>query len=284
MQLSKKIPGYIYIATLFFTMSLSAQNFKYFWLNGNSIENSSRVVSIELPEGFIRVPLEQNSFQNWLRNLPLKKTGTAVRLYNGQLKTDQSVHFRVIHIDVGKLNLQQCADAIIRLRAEYLYEMDQSNSISFNFTSGHAAEYKQWIHGFRPRINGNDVKWENLSGVDSTYTGFRKYLNTVFTYAGSYSLKKELIPVNHVNNICGGDMFIQGAFPGHGIIVLDKAENGLTGKIAILLAQSYMPAQDIHILKNPGNPELSPWYIVGKGERLITPEWIFEWKDLRRFK
>jgi len=44
-----------------------------------------------------------------------------------------------------------------------------------------------------------------------------------------------------------------------------------------------MPAQDIHILKNPGNPELSPWYIVGKGERLITPEWIFEWKDLRRF-
>ncbi len=54
-------------------------------------------------------------------------------------------------------------------------------------------------------------------------------------------------------------------------------------KKIFLLAQSYMPAQDIHILRNPDDEDLSPWYSVDFGEKLHTPEWIFTKKELCRF-
>jgi len=45
-----------------------------------------------------------------------------------------------------------------------------------------------------------------------------------------------------------------------------------------------MPAQDIHILKNKGNKELSPRYPLNFEEKLFTPEWTFEKGSLKRFK
>jgi Domain of unknown function (4846) len=49
-----------------------------------------------------------------------------------------------------------------------------------------------------------------------------------------------------------------------------------------LLAQSYMPAQDIHLLKNPMQ-EGSPWFDLAEGDWLYTPEWVFEEGCLRRW-
>jgi hypothetical protein len=64
---------------------------------------------------------------------------------------------------------------------------------------------------------------------------------------------------------------------------MDMAEN-VEGKRIFLLAQSYMPAQDIHILKNPRNKILSPWYELNTyQDEIITPEWDFVQTDLRRF-
>ncbi|MBN2610182.1 MAG: hypothetical protein JXB00_01355, partial [Bacteroidales bacterium] len=51
-----------------------------------------------------------------------------------------------------------------------------------------------------------------------------------------------------------------------------------------LLAQSYMPAQDIQILKNPNDKSISPWYSLDFEGDLITPEWTFKKTDLKRFK
>lgn len=42
-----------------------------------------------------------------------------------------------------------------------------------------------------------------------------------------------------------------------------------------------MPAQEIHLLKNPANPEGDPWYAPGDGEQLVTPQWTFSWDALR---
>ena len=50
-----------------------------------------------------------------------------------------------------------------------------------------------------------------------------------------------------------------------------------------MLAQSYMPAQDIHIVKNPMDDELSPWYKVSDNNEIITPEWKFYKNQLRQW-
>ncbi len=77
-------------------------------------------------------------------------------------------------------------------------------------------------------------------------------------------------------------MLIRGGFPGHAVIVMDVAVND-SGKKIYLLAQSYMPAQDIHVLKNPGNTDLSPWYEVNQENFIITPEYTFTNNELKRW-
>ena len=71
---------------------------------------------------------------------------------------------------------------------------------------------------------------------------------------------------------------------GHAVIVVDMAENPATGEKLYLLAQSYMPAQDIQVLVNLKERDKSPWYTL-KGEgSILTPEWGFTSADLKRFK
>ena len=63
---------------------------------------------------------------------------------------------------------------------------------------------------------------------------------------------------------------------------MDVAEDK-SGNSIFLLAQSYMPAQQIHILKNFNNSALSPWYSLKDTDELITPEWEFKAKDRKMF-
>ena len=83
-----------------------------------------------------------------------------------------------------------------------------------------------------------------------------------------------------------GDVFIKGGSPGHAVIVVDVAIYPQTGKKVFLLTQSYMPAQQSQIVVNPANRGLSPWYELSDNDegKLYTPEWVFEKKDLKRFK
>ena len=233
------------------------------------------------PPGFERVSVASHSFGTYLRALPLKPKGSAVHYYNGQRKPNQ-VHVAVIDLDVGKRDLQQCADAVMRLRAEYLYQAKRFEEIQFHFTNGFLAAYKKWRDGYRIKVNGHRVSWYNAQKPDTTYLGFRRYLTQVFIYAGTLSLEKELEPISP-SSLQIGDVFIQGGSPGHAVLVVDVAQNSHTNEKAFLLAQSYMPAQDIHILKNGMNPGKSPWYILDEDNRLATPEWTFEITDLKRF-
>jgi hypothetical protein len=87
-----------------------------------------------------------------------------------------------------------------------------------------------------------------------------------------------------IQNIQPGDVFIKGGSPGHAVIVVDVAVNPSTGKNIFLLAQSFMPAQDIHVLINPADTVLSPWYKADPStEKFSTPEWDFYTNELRRF-
>jgi hypothetical protein len=169
----------------------------------------------------------------------------------------------------------------MRLRAEYFYSLGLYDSIAFNFTSGDRASFREWIKGQRPVINGNDVSWRRTGTADSSYSNFRDYLNTVFMYAGSYSLNREMKERDGLCHIEIGDVLIQGGLPGHVVIVVDVARSTTTGKKIYLLAQGFTPAQDIHILTNPTDRNLSPWYDCTSGNPVHTPQWDFGPFDLK---
>lgn len=282
---------YYFIATMCFgAMSLFAceqkgANIHNQSLNGQLTLNSSGTTILErypCPTGYSRNSNSEKTFATWLETVPLKKDHTPVYLYDNSLKNNQSIHASVLDFDRGTSDLQQCADAVIRLRAEYLFQKRAFDSIVFTFTNGSKASYSKWRAGYRPVVKGNSVTWSLLKSRDTTYACFRSYLNTVFMYCGTYSLSKELKSVD-IENIQGGDVFIFGGFPGHAMIVVDVATNEKTGKKIFMLAQSYMPAQDIHIVKNLSDTELSPWYEIPENGVLETPEWTFDVRDLKRF-
>ena len=144
------------------------------------------------PDGYIRKKCDGNSFAAYLRQLPLFPEGSKVKLYNGQEKQNQSAAYSVINMEIGNLDLQQCADAVIRLRAEYLWVQKRYGEIKFNFTSGFPVEYTKWAEGKRIKVSGNKAEWYAAGGRDYSYKTFRKYLDMVFMYAGTASLAKEL--------------------------------------------------------------------------------------------
>ncbi|QQS28290.1 MAG: DUF4846 domain-containing protein [Sphingobacteriales bacterium] len=255
----------------------------YPWLSGFDEQNRISY-RIPPPKGYTRIKLTPSSFEEWLRQLPLKAGKPSVKLFDGSQKANQDVHEAVIDIDVGNFDLQQCADAVMRLRAEYLWSRKKYDDIHFNFTSGHKASYSQWRLGFRPQISGNNVRWvkTETAANSASYISFKQYLKQVFTFAGTLSLNKELNKVPDIRQIKAGDVFIKGGSPGHAVIVMDIALNE-KGEKVFLLAQSYMPAQDIHILKNLNDPSLSPWYHNDEALQLNTPEWNFDTNSLKRF-
>ncbi|MDR0801161.1 DUF4846 domain-containing protein [Fluviicola sp.] len=233
------------------------------------------------PERFNRKQLDSTSFGFYLRSLPLKPHGSLVYLYNGLLKGNQQAHTAVIDISVGNRDLQQCADAVMRLRAEYLFHQQRYSDIHFRFVSGFDCAYSKWREGNRVLIHGNSVSWQKTAAEDKSYTSFLKYMETVFNYAGTLSLDKELRSIQ-LKDVEIGDVLIRGGSPGHAVIVVDMAENA-AGEKRVLLAQSYMPAQNIQVLVNPMNDEESPWYNLEERMKIYTPEWTFEAFQLKRF-
>ncbi len=233
------------------------------------------------PEGFIRLQPAKDSFQEYLQNFNLKPHGAKVHLYNRDLKSRQDVHDAVLNISVGNRDLQQCADATMRLRAEYLYKEKLFDDIHFNFTNGFKAAYGKWRQGKRIKVTGNKVTWYVGGQKGDSRKSFQKYLTMVFSYAGTLSLEKEMQKIT-LQELQIGDVFIQGGSPGHAVIVVDMAKNK-EGEVIFLLAQSYMPAQEIHVLKNFNNRQISPWYSAKNLSVLDTPEWRFTKNNLRRF-
>ncbi|NLD46054.1 MAG: DUF4846 domain-containing protein, partial [Clostridiaceae bacterium] len=172
---------------------------------------------------------------------------------------------------------------VMRLRAEYLYGKGLYDKIHFNFTNGFNADYSTWMKGNRIKVEGNKSYWVKRAEPSNDYKSFRQYMDMVFSYAGTLSLSKELLKVE-VNQMQIGDVFMKGDLPGHCVIVVDMAKNSNTGEAVFMIAQSYMPAQDIHVLKNEADGLISPWYSIDFGETLYTPQWTFTRDQLMRFK
>ena len=221
------------------------------------------VGDIPTPPGFHRLAAPPDDFTSWLRQLPLKKDRT-VFLYNGQPKHNQDAQYAVLDVSVGHQDLQQCADAVMRLRAEYLYAQHRFPEIDFYSEQGVRLNFAGWAD-----------RHHNYSRAT-----FDSYLATVFAYCSTRTLEKALSPESF-KKLSDGDVLIRGGSPGHAMLVIDIAEDAHGHRI-YLLAQSYMPAQDIHIVKNPTEPGLSPWYRADQSGPIIeTPEYTFTTNQLR---
>lgn len=238
---------------------------------------------IQPPAGYNRVPALDGSYADFLRKLALQPHGSQVHYYDGSIKANTAAYMAVVRMDVGTKDLQQCADAIMRLRAEYLFQGGQQDKIGFHFTNGFYADYDKWQQGYRISVKGNKVQWVKTAQPSDAYSSFRQYLDVVYSYAGTLSLSRELQSVPY-SDMRIGDVLIQGGSPGHAVTVVDMAVNA-QGKKLYLLAQSYMPAQEIQILTNPNNAAISPWYeLDAQADIIHTPEWDFTTANLKRFK
>ncbi|MDA3899453.1 MAG: DUF4846 domain-containing protein [Spirochaetes bacterium] len=216
------------------------------------------------PAGYKRINYSKLSYARFMQNLPLKPFSHIVRYFNGDIKSPEGIYISVLDYETGPKDLLQCADAAMLLRAEYLFAQKQYSKIRFNFLS-----------------DGKPRYYSKFGGDQSDYKNFRKYMDYIFAYANTSSLHHELKP-KKIELISPGDIFIQKGKPyGHAVIVVDCAESE-TGERLFMLAQSFMPAQEIQILVNPKEPYLSPWF-SNRREKIETPEWLFSTTDLRSF-
>lgn len=234
---------------------------------------------VAAPEGFTRTEAGEDSLETFLREYPLKKDGKPVLLYNGDRKGNQSAHAAVFKLPIENEDLQQCADSVMRVYAEYFWKTKQYDRISFRFVDGFQADYVKWRQGNRIQA-GNSTYWVSGGSYDDSYTCFKKYLRMVFAYAGTLSMKDESKKIK-LSKIRTGDIFLNPGSPGHVVMVVDVCKNA-EGKKAFLLGQGYMPAQEFQLLKNPAHEE-DPWYYEEEiTYPLMTPEYVFEKGTLRR--
>lgn len=235
------------------------------------------------PEGYSWVEETSNSFGHYLENFSLKKYRSPILKYDGSEIETQHLHEAIFDIDTGTKDLQQCADALIRLRAEYLFKTKRFDEIKFHFTNGDLMTWNDYKNGTRAFVNGNSVQFKKTERFDDSRENFRKYLDLIFTYAGTISLNKETKPVMKTSDLKTGDLLITPGSPGHIVFIAGVSENA-NGEKLFLLAEGFTPAQSIHVLKNPFNSKISPWYELDvNAAETKTARYFFEPSNFRSF-
>lgn len=251
---------------------------RYAWLTGDE-----RIRALEdafaPPPGFSRIPRGADSFGAWLRRLPLRPAGAPVLSYRGQVRAegDSPSIGAVAELDVGKADLQQCADSVLRLHAEWLWSSGRAGAIGYRVTSGDLASWPRWASGERATVADDHLRWGPAARPDDSHRSLRAFLDLVFTYAGSVSLARYSSPAARAE-VEPGDFFVLPGGPGHAVVVLDMARDA-RGRTRALLGQGYMPAQDFHVLAMGGEA----WFDLDV-EAVETPFWPvpFPWSSLRR--
>ncbi|WGD35360.1 DUF4846 domain-containing protein [Olleya sp. YS] len=238
---------------------------------------------VKLPKGYTRVNYPKGSFQEYLRQYELKPFGSKIINYDNTEYYWQKGHIGILDIPVPKNGLQQCADALIRIRSEYLWDTNRKDEIGFNFTSGHYCSWTKYAAGYRPKINGSKVSFHKTASVNNSKENFYKYLNLIYMYSGTLSLYHELKPITKVEDLKIGDMLIKGGSPGHIVMLADEAINA-KGEKLFLLFQGNTPAQSVHLVKNLEDNLISPWYDLKLNAVIPVSNYTFYDSKFARFK
>ena len=205
-----------------------------------------------------------DAYSEFIRNHPLKQDNV-VKYHSGQT-SHRAV--AVFDYDIGPLDLHQCADAAMYLWANYNYEAGFLDRLVFTGADGTVYNYLEWLE-----------KKEREDNCDN----FRKWLDLVWAYANSWSISEYDLYSVPVWDIEPGDMFVVGGFPGHVVSVVDVLVEPETSHKYFMLAESYMPAQEQYILRNPADG--SVWYALESYmTHVSTPNYSFHINDLKRWR
>jgi hypothetical protein len=266
---------------------------RYPWLASRPDALGHLAQRVAAPRGYRRVPLAAGSFGAWLRDLPLEPPGVPVLSHRGAviLPPDHQNLTAVVAIDVGAQDLQQCADSVIRLHAEWRWSQGHRDQ-SYRAASGAEMPFARWARGERVTVSGpagSKLTWAPATRPDDSYHAFRAYLATVFGWANTGSLARDTSPIA-LADLRPGDFVVQPGGPGHAVLVLDLATDP-EGHRVVLLGQGFMPAQSFQVL-HPGrqDPSSTPgavgngaWFRIDDAG-LETPFWPrFPWTTLHRF-
>ena len=235
------------------------------WLIWGGISNPGNrktIGDISVPRGFERIEVASGSFGEFIRSFPLKKRGSHMTYYNEKLAFGQYFGYAVLDLPMLS-DIEQCADAVMRMRAEYLWSNGQYGSIHFHSVSGKDQKY-----------SGNADR-----------KAFEKYMRGVFDNSNTASLRRDMKP-KAVESIAPGDVFVYESpgtgYYGHAVLVVDVAINKKTGQKAIMLAQSSTPALTMHIIRDFLHPILSPWVVLDEAhDGLFISGIKFKMADLR---
>ncbi len=218
------------------------------------------------PQGAERAAADR--FGEYLRDLRVRPPDVPVREWGGGAVVGH--HARVIDLPVVDGDLQQCADSIIRVRAEW--QKSTGQTVMFHATSGDPMPWKRYQNGERARAKGNALVWSLAAAANPA--SWEQYLSDVFMYAGTASLaERETVADDHPDP---GDMLVHPGFPGHAVVLLDVATKGDT--TYVLVGEGYMPAQDFHVELGPHDG----WWDFKDGVQLS--HWPLSRDKLRRWK
>jgi hypothetical protein len=224
-----------------------------------NVSASTLAMRFTVPPGFARSSYNSDTYGYYLQNLKLKHDTCSVRYFNGAYKSNNNAYAAVVDLPIGTKNLHQCADAVMYLRASYLYQTQQYNQIRFKFLGDSA-----WH------------TYQDYCGIDYSYTKFFAYMQEVWSAANTRTLAGQL-PTKDLADAAIGDVLIVTGNPyGHAVQIVDECVLASTGKKLYMLAQSYMPAQETQILYNRLHPELGVWYDFEADDKIFTPEWTFD--------
>ena len=232
------------------------------WGGVSNPGNRNRIGDISVPRGYERVSVDSDSFGEFIRDFPLQKRGSHMKYFNGDLAYGQYFGYAVLDLPM-LASTEQCADAVMRMRAEYLWSKGQYGSIHFR------------------SVSGKDQKY----GGNADRKAFEKYLRGVFDNSNTTSLRREMKP-KALADIIPGDVFVYespgAGYYGHAVLVVDVAINKKTGKKAIMLAQSSTPALTMHIIRDFLHPIRSPWVVLeDAADGLFVSGITFRITDLR---
>jgi hypothetical protein len=230
----------------------------YAWLSAEAVRRYEPLVRrFPAPEGYVRVAVSPGDYGDWLRHLPLRPD-------------DAPVDRLAAVVDWRWTNARRlgAANAVLRLRGEYLWFCCANEAIAFRFTSGDLFEWKRWADGWAPAVAGRRVEWRQGPEPGFSRQSYTKYLDTLLAYASVNSLAADTHPVTD-GTIQPGDVLVESGRGGFAAVVLDVAVNA-DGRVSILIGQTVKAAGGFCVIQAAAD---SVWHEAEADAAIDLPGW-----------